>query len=221
MISLDPVAFIIIVQTILLLIMVVAVLLFMLRAKNKKLKVIYQKKSEEDEVSPTASIEHYLMTETKVTSARYESLYKEEDLQQKEITEPDLLILRKNFLELEKELLSDKERSDEFWDGLKEKFKNLLNKSQLVKRLTTKEVSDDDEEDVQEMKKLLKAQYDEFDELYITLEGQKSEDEIKKIKEKLSSVIRSHTELSHCMYILEDENKFLREQINSLLKGED
>lgn len=69
------------------------------------------------------------------------------------------------------------------------------------------------------MKSLLKSQYDDFDDLYLKLEDEKSETEVAELKKKLNSIIRSHTELSQCVFVLEDENKFLREQISSLLKS--
>ena len=118
---------------------------------------------------------------------------------------------------MEKELLASKEREDPFWVGLGEKLKGILNQRHLVKRLKLKKIEDDDEEEVKEMKALLKSQYDTFDELYLELEGAKSAAEITELKEKLNTIIRSHTELSHCIYILEDENLFLRNQIKGLV----
>jgi len=68
------------------------------------------------------------------------------------------------------------------------------------------------------MKVLLKSQYDDFDSIFAGLEGAKNEAEISELKDKLQGVIRSHTELAHCIYILEDENIFLRKQVNELLQ---
>ena len=174
---------------------------------------------EHADVSSDASTEHYLTAEIKLTQSRFDMFYKEDDLNESEFAEPDWLLLRKNYLDLEKTLLSSAEREDDFWVNIGDKLKSLLSSSHLVKRIKLKEVQEDEEDEIKEMKSLLKSQYDDFDDLYLKLEGEKSEAEVVELKEKLNSIIRSHTELSQCVFILEDENKFLREQISSLLKS--
>jgi len=217
MISIGEISFIIIIQLIILLVMLAVFLLFLLRSKNKKIRALMLASNSHNEVSPSASLEHYMTTEIKLTTARFDLFYKDDDLQSEVFAEPDWLILRKNFLEIEKELLVSDEREDAFWLEIGKKLKKLLSNTNLVKRIKTKEVQDDDEDELKEMKLLLKSQYDEFDNLYLELEGDKSEAEVKELKEKLTSIIRSHTELSHCIYILEDENLFLRDQIKEIL----
>lgn len=217
MISIGEISFIIIIQLIILLVMLAVFVLFLLRAKNKKIRALMLASNSHNEVSPSASLEHYMNTEIKLTKGRFDLFYKDEDLQSEVFAEPDWLILRKNFLEIEKELLVSDEREDAFWLEIGEKLKKLLKNTNLVKRIKTKEVQDDEDDELREMKQLLKSQYDEFDNLYLELEGDKSEAEVKELKEKLTSIIRSHTELSHCIYILEDENLFLRDQIKGLL----
>ena len=174
---------------------------------------------EHGDVSSDASTEHYLTAEIKLTQSRFDMFYKEDALNESEFAEPDWLLLRKNYLDLEKTLLSSAEREDDFWVNIGDKLKSLLSSSHLVKRIKLKEVQEDEEDEIKEMKSLLKSQYDDFDDLYLKLEGEKSEAEVAELKEKLNSIIRSHTELSQCVFILEDENKFLREQISSLLKS--
>ena len=174
--------------------------------------------NENKSVSPIVSVEHYLTTEIKLTDGRFDLLYPNDDLQGEMFVEPDRLKLRKNFLEMEKELLNHNEREDVFWFDLNKKIEQLLGDSNLVKRLKIKAVSEDDEDEQKEMKMLLKSQYDHFDDIFAGLDGAKSEAEISELKDKLLAVIRSHTELAHCVYILEDENVFLRNQIQGLLK---
>ena len=67
------------------------------------------------------------------------------------------------------------------------------------------------------MKELLKAQYDDFDSMFLALEGAKNEEEVAGLKVKLTNIIRNHTELTHCIYTLENENLFLRDQIKGLV----
>jgi hypothetical protein len=217
-ISLGQVSFVVIVQTIIFLVILSAFLMFLLRAKNKELKKLKLASGKNDDISAESSVEHYLTTEIKLTQSRFDLFYKEEDIQDGILSEADWLLLRKSYLDIEKDNLSSTEREDPFWVGLGEKLKKILNECHLVKRLKLKEVEEDDDDEIKEMKTLLKSQYDTFDDLYLKLEGAKNETEIAELKEKLNTIIRSHTELSQCIYVLEDENKFLREQISSLLK---
>ena len=172
---------------------------------------------EHKDISPTASVEHYLTTEIKLTHSRFDLLYPDDDLQGSEFSEPDRLTLRKTFLEMEKELLTYNEREDVFWVNLNKKMKKILGDQNLVKRLIIKEVNEDDDEEQKEMKILLKSQSDDFDNVISGLEGAKNETEISELKNKLKEILRSHAELSHCIFILEDENIFLRDQIGELL----
>ena len=217
MVSIGGITFIIIIQFLMIFIILSAFLFYLLRLKNKKIKALSNTITEIKEISPLASVEYYLTAEIKLTEARFGLLFSDDDLLKEEFGESDWLNLRKNFLEVEKDLLTEQGNLDVLWANIGDKFKNILKNNYLVKRIKIKEVTDDDESDVKEMKTLLKSQYDDFDNLYAEMDGDKSEAEMSKIKEKLSSIIRSHTELTHCIYILEDENIFLREQIKGLL----
>jgi len=216
-VSIGGITFIIIIQFLMIFIILSAFLFYLLRLKNKKIKALSNTITEIKEISPLASVEYYLTAEIKLTEARFGLLFSDDDLLKEEFGESDWLNLRKNFLEVEKDLLTEQGNLDVLWANIGDKFKNILKNNYLVKRIKIKEVTDDDESDVKEMKTLLKSQYDDFDNLYAEMDGDKSEAEMSKIKEKLSSIIRSHTELTHCIYILEDENIFLREQIKGLL----
>lgn len=218
MINIGQVPFIIIIQTIIFLIILSVFLLFLLRIKNKQLKKLMPVAKDHVDASSDASTEHYLTAEIKLTQSRFDMFYKEDDLQESEFAEPDWLLLRKNYLDLEKTLLSSAEREDDFWVSIGDKLKSILSSCHLVKRIKLKEVQEDEEDEVKELKSLLKSQYDDFDDLYLKLEGEKSEAEVAELKQKMKDIIRSHTELSHCLYILEDENMFLRDQIQGLLK---
>ena len=212
---------IVIVQTIIMLFLLSGFLLFLLRSKNNKLKALELELKEvgggTEDASPLASVEYYITAELKLAETRFNMLFKEEDLLEPEFGEADWIALRKNFLEIEKSFLVNSERVDSFWLLLGDKIKKLLKANHLVKRLNIKEAKEDDEDDVREMKNLLKSQYDDFDSLSLELEGEKTEEEVKELKAKLIKIIRSHTELSHCIHMLEGENSFLRDQIQSLV----
>ena len=217
MVSIGGITFIIIIQLLIVFIILAAYLYFLLRFKNKKIKALSNTVSEYKEISSLASVEYYITAEIKLIEGRFGLLFSDEDLLNEEFGEADWLTLRKSFLEIEKELLTEQNRLDALWADTGDKIKSILKNNHLVKRIKVKEVNGDDEDDVKEMKVLLKSQYDDFDNLYAEMEGAKSEAEVSQLKEKLSSIIRSHTELTHCMYILEDENLFLRDQIKGLL----
>lgn len=216
MVSIGGITFIIIIQTLIVFILLSAFLFFLLRLKNKKINALSSKVTEFSAASPLASVEYYLTAELKLTEGRFALLYSEEDLLKEDYGEADWLALRKGFLEIEKTLLKDNDLAH-FWTNVGDNFKNILKDNHLVKRIKVKEVSEDDEDEVKEMKTLLKSQYDDFDNLFTEMEGAKSEEEVSQLREKLSGIIRSHTELTHCIYILEDENSFLRSQVKELL----
>lgn len=218
MISLGTISFVIIVQSIIVLLLLVAFLIFLLRLKTKKLNALIANSKSHENVPPVASIEHYFTAEVKLTRARFDSFYQEKDIESEVLAEPDWLMLRINFLDLEKEILESDDREDVFWIDASKKFKKLLSQSHLVKRIKTKDINEDEEDEIKEMKTLLKSQHDDFDDLILKLDGDKSAAEIAELKDKLAIIVRSHTELSSCIFILEDENTFLRDQISSLLK---
>ena len=218
MINVSLVSLVVIVQLIIFLILAIIVLSFLLRSKKNELNKQRHALKSYKEISPLSSVEYYFTAEIKLTESRFSQSFTNEDLKGEVFGEPDWLLLRKNFLELEKELLLSKETIDSFWVDTGNKFKSILEQSQLVKRIKIREVGDSDEKDeLKEMKQLLKSQYDDFDALFLELDGEKSNVEVEGIREKLSSIMRNHTELSHCIYILEDENLFLRDQIKGLV----
>lgn len=218
MVSIGSVAFILIIQTVIILIILSAFLFYLLRLKNKKIKLLSGKTKDDKGSSPLASVEFYLIAEIKLLEGRFDSLFTKEDLTGEEFTEADWLSLRKDFLEMEKSLLTEQDKLHMLWADIGDKVKTTLKNNHLVKRSQVKDINEDDEEDVKEMKTLLKSQYDDFESLYEELEGDKTQEDVAKLKDKLKSIIRSHTELTHCMYILDDENVFLRNQIKELAK---
>ena len=218
MVTMSEITFIIIIQAVILLSILVAVLLYTARLKNKKLVTLKNEVHTRPDVSPTASAEYYLTAEIKLTLNRFDLLYTEKDLADLLLAEPDWLFLRKNLLEIEKDFLSTTNREEDFWLEVGRKYKAILKSANFVKRIKVKEVTPDEEGDEREdMNILLKSQHSVFEELQSDLMGEKSEEEINQLSEKLTAVARSHTELSHCIYVLEDENTFLRNQIQSLL----
>lgn len=217
MISLGVIPVILLVQLIVTMLILIAILLFLLKAKNKQIHAIKNISVRESEHSAISSVEYYLNAEIKLIESRLNLLFADEDLKKEEAGEADWLRLRKGLLEIEKELLIADNNIEKYWVDIADKFRKILSDCHLVKRIAVKDIQDDDEDEQKEMKQLLKSQYDDFDSLFLELEGEKSEVEVGQLKEKLSSIIRNHTELSHCIHMLEEENIFLRNQIKGLL----
>jgi len=166
------------------------------------------------------STAHYLATEIKLTRGRLESLYPEGVPPEPELTEADLLSLRDRYLGLEAELLQDTAREDVFWKRLAEGIRRLLTDCHLVKRMPVTETGDGDEaeDETAELRALVKQQQEELERFLSTLDEDDGELGPEELKKRLTTLASSHRELSHCIFSLEDENHFLREQVASLLK---
>lgn len=222
MIEVDEIAFSIIIQLIIVLALLCAIFLVLWRRAKSRLKKLSQGNESDADTnyaSPDASTESYLTTEIKITESRFEQLYANSGIESAEITEGDILLLRKYLLEFEKEQLVTKEREEDFWLNL---FKSVL---QIVKNLKLAKrqkpvASDSDEDEIKELKNLLEQQVSELENAMSVLEQDQGESNEEELKKKLLSISRSHKELSHCVYLLEDENMFLRDQIQSLLQND-
>jgi len=219
-ITLNEISLSIIIQVLILLIFSSIILYFLWRNSQKKLKTCLATTNNENEQSPSASVEHYLAAEIKLNDGRFELLYEDKDHDDIEIVEPDWLSLRSRYLELEKEFLDSIEREDEFWANLGKKLRRILQDCHLVKRLKLKAANEDAEEEIKELREVMEAQQSELDDLLSGLGSDDTELEQEALKEKLTTLSNSHKELSHCIAILEDENKFLRDQIKGLLELE-
>ena len=217
MIDVTPLAAAIFIQILLIFVFFCIGLFFYIRKLSARLKSAVEKKPAE-ESDNTSTVEHYLATEIKLTKGRKDALYSEDQEPVPQLTEPDWLALRECYLEFEKELFFDKEREDAFWVRLGDGLKKLLVDSSLVKRSSISEAKDEDDEDTHEMKKLMRSQTDELESFLRVIEDDDSAISSEELVEKLRHVANSHRELSHCMFVLEDENNFLREQITALLK---
>jgi len=218
LVELSHLTLIIIFQVMFVLFVFVIFLVFLLRSKNTNIEKLIIKAGKHEEESPIASVKFYLTAEAKITELRFNQLYSKEDLEEQDFTEPDWLILRKHFLEIEKEFLLNEERVDSFWVDVGDRFKALLKRHHLVKRIKSVNINPNDSEDQVSLKNLLNLQFDALENISTDLANAKTEEEIDELKNKLSTAIRTHTELSHCVNMIGDENEFLRRQINELVK---
>lgn len=218
MISINEITVFLIIQTIILLILSSLIFFFLWWNSRKKLSQHMAAFQDHQEPTPSATIEHYLTTEIKLIEGRFDLLFQDADRQSLNIVEPDWLVLRKKYLELEKELLENTEREDLFWDRLGENLRQILNDCYLVKRLDLKQAMEDAEEEINELKSIMETQNQELENLLTGLDGNNVELEVNSLKDKLTTLSNSHRELSHCIAVLEDENRFLRNQIKGLLE---
>ena len=217
MISFPAIVVATIIQLFVILFVLIVGLYFSSRHLKTRLKMIEDENSTSSTKDGLSDTEHYLTTEIKLTDGRYDVLFSEEQVSLPTLSEPDWLKLRVSYLTLEKELLSDKEREDAFWLRLGEGIKSILAECHLVKRLPVPEESAEDEDDAKELKKMMKFQSEELESIINYLDVDKQDALSNELKEKLHKIADSHRELSHCIFVLEDENLFLRDQIHALL----
>ena len=189
--------FVIMMQAIIILTLSSLFLFFLFRSIQKRLNVCMTASSHVNTGSSFTDVEHYLTAG---------------------FCEPDWLFLRKNYLELEKGFLASKEREDFFWINLGNTMKVMAENAYLAKRMKIDKPDESEEEETKELKNMMIEQNNVFEELLAEIESDNCEIKIAPLKEKLIKLSRSHTELSHCIFVLEDENIFLREQIRGLLK---
>lgn len=209
---------IVVIQTIIILTSTSVIFFFLwFRAKNK-LRNQASKITAMEQTSPVSSLQHYLSTEIKLTKGRFDLLFKDADRQHVDIIEPDWLLLRNKYLELELSFLGSQDRNDPFWTSLGKSLRQILNDCYMVKRLKLKTAEADANEEIHDLKSIINSQNEELESLLAGLENEESKIELKNVKQKLDVLSRSHKELSHCIAILEDENFFLRNQISGLLK---
>ena len=218
MISIGETSLIIVIETIILLLASTIILFYLWRKNYRKYIVCMNDKNSQSHSTPQATVEHYLTTEIKLTTARFESLFTPDDHGSVEVSESDILILRKKYLEMESELLSSADRDDNFWSRFVKQLQGLLDELQLVKRMKLTAATEDAEEELFQLKKIMELQNTELEYILANIDDNELKLEIKDLKEKLVALSRSHKELSFCIITLEDENQFLRNQISGLLK---
>lgn len=177
--------------------------------------------SSSGEETTHTSVAHYLATEIKLTQGRRETLYHDTDgPPDPELTEEDILTLRERYLDFEATLLEDTARENAFWIRLAQGIKRLLNEAHLVKRIPATEAqAGESDDEAAEINNLMKQQQDELDRFLSSFDEEEEGISAEELKGRLKTIANSHRELSHCIFSLEDENRFLREQIASLLQN--
>jgi len=168
----------------------------------------------DDVIRPDAST--YLFMEAKLTEGRHETLgFQDADkLSESDQTEQVLLKLRSDFLLVENELSKNvDERDEDFWLNTVKQLKELLRTNNLYGAVKA-QFSDEDDIGLSDMMDDQAANIDQLRE-YITAVV-KEEDTAMHIGLVLDIIEGRQRELADCLGILEDQNGFLREQIQQL-----
>jgi len=190
---------------------------------HKKNKQIEEKKNTQDKndvIKPDAST--YLFMESKLTSGRYEELSFQdaEQLSESDHIEQIILKLRADLLVIENELAKDLDnRDEEFWLNAVAQFKQLLRDHDLFGAIRAQLTKDDDDIGLGEMMKSQAANITQLRE-YIT-SVVKSKDIAMQIGLVLDIIEGQQHELTDCISILEDQNAFLRNQIQQLCRPDE
>ncbi len=229
MITISPLWFAFIIEVVLILSALLIVLYIRLRKIKTKLtrgdSEIAPEKSDQANTTPEPDLQHYLTTEIKLTRSRIDSLFADKDKVEFEMVEPDWLKLRESYLQLELELLADKTREDGFWKIYSDRIRRLLTACRLVKRLDladigAKPAEDEAKKDEGEISTILQEQAIELENLVNELNSAESEFDKETLQQRLDIVARKYREVYHCAFTVEDENKFLQDQIQALLVSE-
>lgn len=131
------------VQIAMVLLMLIVYLAYLIRDKNKKIDVLKASVKDYKEVSPSFSVENYLSEEIKSIASRVDTLSSSKSSQSEDFSEADFLELRKSVLEIEKELLLNKNSAESFWTDMGDKIKNALSFNYLKKPNVEKKVEED------------------------------------------------------------------------------
>ena len=189
----------------------VAVIFFVLFRKQKKLLKLANTNLKE-EVS-TNKIKLYFDMEVKITRGQHDKIQQKTKLTTDEKISASLLLFRADLLEFES-VYTDKDVSaTEYWKVLLDHYKSILKSHDLMGSFESK--FSEEHEDVhalfENQEKEMNDLLEEADQLA------KDDEQVLNISAKLHKLANSHRELSGCVFVLEDENRFLREQIATLL----
>ncbi len=227
MIQLSPLTFSFLLEAVILLAAACAGMAWYIRHQRRRLRAAAQAPAARpaDEAA-NVDVRHYLQAEIKLTEERFNTLFGEAPREQVELTERDWLRLRQGYLALELELAADKTRDDDFWTRFGQAMRRLLLERKLVKRLDLGDIKDMAEKEKEEkaehedLATMMELMQEEARELEEALAEMGEDESGGSLAEKLQRVARSHREMSHCVFVLEDENKLLREQIRALLEAD-
>lgn len=215
MTEINTTIFVVILQFLIMMVMLCIVLIFMLLKMRKKIRAQQNVADELKNKLPDASM--YFNTESRLTKDHYNALNLQEAAHKnwRDLEHEAMLLLRSDLLDLELTYAKiPEQRENDFWIGYHKSIEAILKKHELYSCLHTRFV--EDEIGIHE---LFSTAKDEIEQLkhYVTnnVKNESTKTELNDLLDRLASRQR---ELGDCIYVLEDESAFLREQIAALLK---
>ena len=218
MIQISVFVFLILLQA---LVITTAVIIYLVY-RNSKLKEQSAESESDDEndeaetSQPLPYVISYLAAEMEATKQQLAAQTQEEN-QSDQASDP--IALRIEYLQLEQVWASNQERDENFWNALNDRMQELLGKfasqAQETEFISTLPMDDQDKILSQELIdnqvntiKALKEMLSMAD-----LDTEKS----KSLKDSVEQLSQTNLELTHCVAVLEDENGFLRKQVETLV----
>lgn len=194
---------------------VLSVVLFALWRRTRRSLHSHDRTTDTSAATQRPDIHQYLRQEEKLTRGRNEALGYGEQKEQNALDEEErlLLLFRSDMLNLEQTWADNEIRDDTYWHQVIQDLRKLMKRHDLHARFA---MAKDDE--IKELRGVLDEQAKSFEELSGNLQNA-NENDMEELKQKLHKLAQSHKELAGCVYILEDENHFLREQVAVLLQG--
>lgn len=126
------------------------------------------------------------------------------------------LSLRTDYLQLEKIWAGTKDRDENFWSALHERMDDLLSKyfAPVQNEATAQQSSDQDKIGTQE---IINNQTETIESLKkIIADTVTDEKKGKALQASVEKLSQTNFELNHCVAVLEDENGFLRKELENL-----
>jgi len=192
-----------------------------LHEKDGKIETSTNTKDKNDIIKPDAST--YLFMESKLTGGRCEELSFQdvEQLSESDHLEQIILKLRTDLLTIENELAKDLDnRDEEFWLKVVAQFKQLLRDNNLFGAIKS-QLNKDEDDDIG-LGEMMKNQAANITQLREYITGVvKNEKVATHIGLVLDIIEGQQHELTDCIFILEDQNTFLRDQIQQLCRPDE
>ena len=164
-------------------------------------------------------VTHYLATELQRTRGRLEGLGGAALGAGASASIAGRLALRVELLQMEAEWAGQTGHDDAAWNGLDERLRGLLARDAVAPMSPAPSAASAGGSDVVETKSLFDEQHTTIEQLKADIAAAVTNSEVtESLQAKLDKLGRTARELTFCVSILEDENQFLRDQVQALLR---
>ncbi len=215
MIEVNTIVFVILVELLIVLLVLSAGLAYVLMRMKNSLSSGQEMIDELKNRKPDASL--YFKSESRMTTDRHSALGLNQEKRKSwcDLEHEAVLLVRADLLNLEKEYAKiPEERDDSFWAHYHKSFEELLKKHELYNCLHARFM-----EDETGIRELFSTTKDEIEQLRQYVDTNIADKSVKaELSGLLDSLVNRQREMGDCIFVLEDESAFLRDQVATLLK---